>query len=178
LSAAFRSDINGLRAWAVIAVIFYHFSIPLFNGGFVGVDVFFVISGFLMTGIITRGLMSDEKKFSVLHFYMARVRRILPALFVLCFLLLMAAYFLLGAIDFTSLALHVGSSLLFVSNIVYWLEAGYFDVDSFEKWLLHTWSLSVEWQFYLLLPLFLLLLWKIHPSKRCLSVGFIILTLH
>ena len=83
----FRNDINGLRAWAVVAVGFYHFDIPGFSGGFVGVDIFFVISGFLMTGIVVRGL--EKNKFQIFEFYMARALRILPALIVLCTALLL-----------------------------------------------------------------------------------------
>lgn len=172
-AVAFRSDINGLRAWAVLAVIFYHFAIPPFNGGFVGVDVFFVISGFLMTSIICRGLFSEHSQFSLSQFYLSRIRRITPALTFLSAALLFSGACYLTAIDFKTLGLHVLASLMFISNIVYWLESGYFDVDSHEKWLLHTWSLSVEWQFYILLPLFLLLLWKIKPTKLSLQIGII-----
>src|SRR6478609_8608903 len=82
LKSSFRNDINALRAWAVLAVVFYHFGVPGFSGGFVGVDVFFVISGFLMTGIIVRGL--ENKSFSLPEFYFARIRRILPGLAALC----------------------------------------------------------------------------------------------
>ena len=150
----FRSDINGLRAWAVAAVTFYHFGIPGFRGGFVGVDVFFVISGFLMTGIVVSGLERGE--FSILAFYLARARRILPAQIVLCAVLLALGWWLLLPVEYKKLGTQAVFSLAFLSNIKFWLEAGYFDAASHEKWLLHTWSLAVEWQFYLLLPLVLL----------------------
>jgi len=175
----FRSDINGLRAWAVVAVVLYHFGVPGIQGGFVGVDVFFVISGFLMTGIIVNGLersLWGGKSFSLLDFYLARARRIVPALAVLCAVLLVLAWFVLPVADYRQLGIHVAFALAFLSNLKFWHEAGYFDVASHEKWLLHTWSLSAEWQFYLILPLVLMLLWRLWPSRRavvvCLLVGF------
>ncbi|MDV0603710.1 acyltransferase family protein [Raoultella ornithinolytica] len=154
---AFRHDINGLRAWAVFAVVLYHFGVPGFSGGFVGVDVFFVISGFLMTGIIISGL--ERGNFSLWGFYLARARRIIPALLVLCASLLILGWFWLPNAYYRMLAVHVGTAVAFISNFKFWREAGYFDAASHEKWLLHTWSLSVEWQFYILLPLGCLLLW-------------------
>lgn len=154
---AFRHDINGLRAWAVMAVVLYHFGVPGFASGFVGVDVFFVISGFLMTSIIISGL--EQGRFSLWGFYLARARRIIPALLVLCISLLILGWFWLPSIDYKILGTHAATALVFVSNLKFWREAGYFDVASHEKWLLHTWSLSVEWQFYILLPLGCLLLW-------------------
>ncbi|MDO8250235.1 MAG: acyltransferase family protein [Rhodoferax sp.] len=164
-ASGFRSDINGLRAWAVIAVILYHFGVPGISGGFVGVDVFFVISGFLMTGIVVGGLERDAG-FSVWAFYMARARRILPALMVLCVVLLTLGWWLLLPLDYKMLGKHALASLTFLSNILFQREAGYFDAASHEKWLLHTWSLAVEWQFYMLLPLVLLGVWKWRPGRR------------
>lgn len=158
----FRHDINGLRAWAVIAVVLYHFEMPGFDGGFVGVDVFFVISGFLMTSMVYRDLQKGS--FSFLNFWIARARRIMPALLALCAALLLTGWFTLPPIDYRSLASHSVYSLLFISNIEYWLSAGYFDTTSHEKWLLHTWSLSVEWQFYLILPIMLWTTWKMRPG--------------
>ena len=159
----FRTDINGLRAWAVVAVILYHFGVRGFSGGFVGVDIFFVISGFLMTGIVVKGL--EQGRFSLIEFYLARARRILPALLALCAILLALGWLLLMPPDYQMLSTHAIASLLFLSNLKYWDEAGYFDLASHEKWLLHTWSLSVEWQFYLLLPLFLWAAWRLLPGK-------------
>ncbi|MGJ8682401.1 acyltransferase family protein [Paraglaciecola sp.] len=152
----FRADINGLRAIAVIAVVLFHFNQSWLPGGFVGVDVFFVISGFLMTGIIVKGL--EQQIFSVLTFYTNRARRIIPPLAFLCFVLLIFTWFFFTPLDYKTLGKHVLSSLSFVSNIVYWKESGYFDTVSQEKWLLHTWSLSVEWQFYMIYPLLLVCL--------------------
>lgn len=163
----FRGDINGLRAWAVSIVVLYHFGVPGFAGGFVGVDVFFVISGFLMTGIIVKGL--ERHSFSLLGFYMSRARRILPALVVMCAFLLVLGWFILLPTDYKALSSHTVYSLAFLSNIEFWQEAGYFDVASHEKWHLHTWSLAVEWQFYMLLPLFLALVWWLRPSHTVLT---------
>lgn len=171
----FRRDINGLRAWAVVAVMFYHFGVPGFGGGFVGVDVFFVISGFLMTGIVVSGLeRGGGGGFSVLTFYLARARRILPALIVLCAALMTLGWWVLPPLDYKMLGTHVVFSLAFLSNIKFWREAGYFDAASHEKWLLHTWSLAVEWQFYLLLPLALLAVWKLRPGRKSILVVVIV----
>jgi len=152
----FRQDINGLRAIAVLAVILFHFNPAWLPGGFAGVDVFFVISGYLMTSIIYRGLSNDN--LSVLQFYLARGRRIIPALLAPCLLLLVLGWFVFLPLDYAALGKHVAASVSFVSNMVYWKESSYFAAGAHEKWLLHTWSLSVEWQFYLLYPLCLLVL--------------------
>ncbi|TRX58168.1 acyltransferase family protein [Thalassomonas sp. M1454] len=152
----FRKDINGLRAIAVMAVVLFHFNANWLPGGFAGVDVFFVISGFLMTGIIFKGLASDN--FSTWNFYKARARRIVPALAILCIVVMLWGWFFLDPTEYRRLAKHAASSIGFVSNFAYLREAGYFDVASHQKWLLHTWSLSAEWQFYILYPLILVLL--------------------
>ncbi|MES2257181.1 MAG: acyltransferase family protein [Pseudomonadota bacterium] len=159
----FRNDINGLRAWAVLSVILYHFGIPGFKGGFVGVDIFFVISGYLMTGIVVKGL--ERGTFSLTGFYMARAKRIVPALLGLCAVLLALGWFVLLPPEYKTLSSHAIYSMSFLSNIEYWQEAGYFDSASHEKWLLHTWSLSVEWQFYLLLPVVLWAAWRLKPGR-------------
>lgn len=159
----FRKDINGLRAIAVIAVVLFHFNATWMPGGFAGVDVFFVISGFLMTGIIFRGI--EQEHFSILKFYVARANRIIPALAVLCLVLLVFGWFYLNPVDYKALGKHAGCSMSFISNITYWRESGYFDVSSHEKWLLHTWSLSAEWQFYIIYPLVLVAMRKFMSIK-------------
>lgn len=157
----FRTDINGLRALAVIAVVLFHFNpawirIP---GGFAGVDVFFVISGFLMTSIIFRGLANNQ--FSTIQFYIARANRIIPPLMAMCSVLLILGWFYLTPVDYRILGKHIAGSSGFISNIFYFKESGYFDAGSHEKWLLHTWSLSAEWQFYIIYPVVLVILNKI-----------------
>ncbi|HBE9082146.1 acyltransferase family protein [Serratia fonticola] len=172
---AFRHDINGLRAWAVVAVVLFHFGIPGFGGGFVGVDVFFVISGFLMTQIIVNGV--EARKFSIWRFYLARARRIIPALLALCSVLLILGWFFLTTTDYTTLSKHVLTAILFISNVKFWKESGYFDAASHEKWLLHTWSLSVEWQFYVILPIAILFMWRFWKAggvKLAIFAGFIL----
>ena len=169
MNAGFRSDINGLRAWAVMAVVLYHFAVPGLVGGFAGVDVFFVISGFLMTSLVFVGL--ENQRFSLWRFYLARARRIFPALLVVCLVVLAVGWFVLMLDEYQQLGRHVRDSLLFMSNIRYFKESGYFDAASHEKWLLHTWSLSVEWQFYMVLPVLLLLVWKLFPGRRAAFIA-------
>ncbi len=170
---AFRDDINGLRALAVLGVVLFHFGAPVFNGGYVGVDVFFVISGFLMSQIIVSRLCAG--RFGILDFYRARARRIVPALVGLTFALLVFGACAVDPELYATIGRGAVSSLLFVSNIQYYLEAGYFDIGSTSKWLLHTWSLSVEWQFYLVYPLVLAAVWRVRPSRLALAavVGLI-----
>lgn len=152
-TSSFRKEINGLRAIAVISVVLFHFGVFGFSGGFIGVDVFFVISGFLMTSIVMRGL--DNNSFSFFDFYLARARRIIPALFFLTIVLLVIAWFYFSPDDYYNLAREVDRSVLFLSNNYFYKKSGYFDPESHERLLLHTWTLSVEWQFYILYPILL-----------------------
>jgi len=161
-----------LRAIAVIAVVIFHFDATWLPGGFAGVDVFFVISGYLMTKIIFEGI--GKRIFSITDFYKKRAKRIVPALSFLCLIVILFGWFLLIPVEYEILSKHVLSSLSFVSNFIYWNDAGYFSGDSKGEWLLHTWSLSTEWQFYLIYPILNLVLFK-HLSKE--SVGKSILVL-
>lgn len=160
----FRNNINALRALAVIVVVLFHFKVPGFGGGFVGVDVFFVISGFLMTGIIVDGLRRGS--FSLLGFYASRARRIIPALAVLCLVLMLFGFVYLPLDDYRELLRTAKNSLLFTSNLHFAEDGDYFSAPLHENWLLHTWSLSVEMQFYLFYPLLLPLLFRFMGERR------------
>ncbi|EOD6304263.1 TPA: acyltransferase [Proteus mirabilis] len=175
-SKKFRADINGLRAIAVLSVMLFHFNQGLVPGGFAGVDVFFVISGFLMTSIIFRGLESNN--FSLWSFLKARARRIVPALVTVISIVLALGYLFFEPLTYQLVGKHGLSSLLFISNITYANEAGYFDADSFSKLFLHTWSLSVEWQFYIVYPIVLIILSKlfsINTLKKIVVISAIII---
>lgn len=159
----FRRDINALRAIAVLLVVVFHFSPESMPGGFIGVDIFFVISGFLMTAIIIGKL--EKKSFSIFDFYEARFKRIVPALVVMLITLTIFLWNFQFDIEFERYLKHLFASLLFYSNILYWQEAGYFTAVAHENWLLHTWSLSVEWQFYLLYPIILVPIYSFLGKK-------------
>jgi len=151
----YRPDIDGLRAIAVASVILYHLDESFLSGGFVGVDIFFVISGYLITKLIFGEIVSSGG-FSFKNFYLRRVRRLSPALFATMLFCLGVGYFILSPTHLVELSQSLVSAIFSVSNIFFWSVAGYFDSDSSLKPLLHTWSLSVEEQFYLLWPLILL----------------------
>ena len=169
----YREDINGLRAWAVIGVLLFHFSLIGLPGGFAGVDIFFVISGYLMTAIIVTG--HEQGTFSIWKFYMSRIRRILPVLLVLISLLLIFGWFFLPTIDYQELGKESTYSLGFLSNVGFWKSSGYFDSASEEKWLLHTWSLAVEAQFYVVYPLFLMLIWRLFKNLKAITIALFLL---
>ena len=152
----YRPEIDGLRALAVVPVILFHAGFEFFSGGFVGVDVFFVISGYLITTIIIQDI--DKKRFSLVYFYERRARRILPVLYVVVFFTLIASYFILLPEDLVSLGKSAVSIPLFSSNFYFWSERGYFGVANELKPLVHTWSLAVEEQFYIVFPLLLIIL--------------------
>ena len=154
----FRYDINGLRAIAVLAVVVYHFNPEFLTGGFAGVDVFFVISGFLMTKIIFESI--ENNKFNLINFYVARANRIIPTLAIMSLVLIIFGWFYLLPTDYQELGKQLESSSIFFSNQYFSEGGGYFDTAEHTKWLLHTWSLSVEWQFYILYPIFIVILKK------------------
>jgi peptidoglycan/LPS O-acetylase OafA/YrhL len=155
----YRREIDGLRAVAVLPVIFYHAGFAAFQGGFVGVDVFFVISGYLITSLILTDLKAGH--FSLAHFYERRARRILPALFFVTAVCIPVSWFLLIPSDLQDFSQSLAAVGVFSSNIFFWRESGYFDTAASLKPLLHTWSLAVEEQFYLLYPLLVLMAWKL-----------------
>lgn len=149
--------VDGLRALAVLIVIFFHFGISGFSGGYVGVDIFFVISGFLITRILIAEIETTGS-FSFLNFYKRRIRRLFPALIFILSLSTLAALIIFAPENLVQHGGALASAALSVSNILFWFESGYFDSAAHLKPLLHTWSLSVEEQFYLVWPAFLLLL--------------------
>jgi peptidoglycan/LPS O-acetylase OafA/YrhL len=155
----YRKEIDGLRAIAVIPVILFHAGFETFSGGFVGVDVFFVISGYLITTIILADL--NAGRFSLINFYERRARRILPALFFVMLACIPFAWLWLLPVAMKDFSQSLVSVSVFASNIWFWRESGYFDTAAELKPLLHTWSLAVEEQFYVFFPLFLMLIWKL-----------------
>ena len=155
----YRAEIDGLRALAVLPVILFHAGFEWFSGGFVGVDVFFVISGYLITTIIISEL--GEGKFSIVNFYERRARRILPALFFVMAACLPFAWLWLTPNDLKDFGQSLVAVSTFSSNILFWWESGYFDTAAELKPLLHTWSLAVEEQYYILFPIFLILTWRL-----------------
>ena len=167
----YRRELDGLRAIAVLSVIFFHAGFDLFKGGFVGIDIFFVISGYLITRIILSEL--DEDKFSIANFYERRARRILPALFIVLLFSIPLAWSLFLPSDLKEFSQSLISVCLFASNIFFWSNTDYFDTDSEIKPLLHTWSLAVEEQFYILLPIFLLFFWKSGKRWTLVLLGLI-----
>src|SRR5580698_8696375 len=169
----YRPDIDGLRAVAVLPVVFYHYSVPPFSGGFVGVDVFFVISGYLITGLIWNEIRAGS--FSLLDFYERRVRRIFPALFAMLAVTTLASAFLLFPHTLLRFAISLLATAGFVSNFHFWGEAGYWAADSVDKPLLHTWSLAVEEQFYLLFPGLLYLLRSVSSRRMVWVLGGMLL---
>lgn len=162
IASKYRPDIDGLRSVAVLSVLFYHLDISAFSGGFVGVDVFFVISGYLITGLI-KSEYDNTKKFNFFRFYVRRFRRIFPALIVTCLLCLPAAFFLFSPALFSDFFGSLIASLASVSNIYFWSQVSYFDTNAHMKPLLHTWSLSVEEQYYLIAPAFGLMALRAGP---------------
>jgi len=160
----YRPDIDGLRAIAVISVLIYHLQESLLPGGFVGVDIFFVISGYLITKLIFTEL-SSTGTFSFKNFYLRRIRRLFPALFATLLFSLVLAYKLFSPSHLIEFAQSLIASIFSLSNFFFWNQSGYFDSDNFLKPLLHTWSLSVEEQFYLIWPALLLGLFAFKRKK-------------
>ena len=152
----YRQDIDGLRALAVLGVVIFHaFPKSFLGGGYVGVDIFFVISGFLITGILVSD--SEKSNYSILNFYQRRILRIFPALLAVLVTVMIFGYYLLLPDEFSALGKNTAAGALFSSNLSYWMESGYFDTSSAQKPLLHLWSLGVEEQFYIVWPLLIIM---------------------
>ena len=161
ISIRYRPEVDGLRALAVLPVAFYHAEFEFVSGGYVGVDIFFVISGYLITSLILKDLRTES--FSMTNFWMRRIRRILPVSLLVMMTVLAAFYFVYPSSMYMDLAGSVLAQNIFVSNIYFWLGSGYFDPASELKPLLHNWSLSVEEQYYFIFPICLLVLYKWNP---------------
>lgn len=168
LQPKYRADIDGLRAIAILSVVTFHAFPTWMRGGFIGVDIFFVISGFLISTIIFDNL--DSKKFSFIDFYSRRVKRIFPALVLVLFSCLIFGWLLLVPDELNQLGKHIAASASFVSNLILWSEAGYFDNSAETKPLLHLWSLGIEEQFYLLWPFVLWLGWRLRINLLVLTI--------
>lgn len=170
-ASPYRPDIDGLRAIAILAVVIFHASPSALPGGFVGVDIFFVISGYLISGIIFKSIQAGDLDF--LRFYANRVRRIFPALILVLSACLIYGWFTLLAEEFQNLGKHVAGGAGFIENIILFREAGYFDSSSERKPLMHLWSLAIEEQFYLIYPVLLWAVWKMRFSllAAVLAIG-------
>ncbi len=178
-SLRYRSDIDGLRAVAVLGVVIYHAFPQNLAGGFSGVDIFFVISGYLISGILYKG--HREGGFSFREFYVRRIRRLFPALIVMLGLSLAYGWLVLLPDEFEQMGRHIAAGTLFIQNFVFWGESGYFDTAANLKPMLHLWSLAVEEQFYIIFPLVLIVLWKrpkiLLPTMVLLMAGSFIANL-
>lgn len=158
LHPAYRADIDGLRAIAVIAVVAFHAFPGVLPGGFIGVDIFFVISGYLISTIVFSNL--EQSRFSVRDFYVRRIRRIFPALIVVLIASLLFGWYALLPGEFARFGKHVAGGAAFISNFVFLKESGYFDTTAATKPMLHLWSLAIEEQFYLFWPLLVAYVWR------------------
>ncbi len=176
----YRPEIDGLRAIAVMLVVIFHAAPELAPGGYVGVDIFFVISGFLITGIIWEALEANE--FSLGWFYSRRVKRIFPALFLVLLFVCVVGWFMLLPDEYERLGKHIAGGAAFISNLLLWKESGYFDVVAETKPLLHLWSLGIEEQFYIVWPLGLYVLHRLrlnlYPALLVVIILSFALNLH
>ncbi len=169
----YRADIDGLRAIAVLVVIFFHFGIPGLSGGFIGVDIFFVLSGYLIGSIILKQL--QEESFSFVGFYFRRIRRLMPVFAVVMLVSFLLAYWLMLPGELKKFGQSLIAATSYLSNVFFYRETGYFDSGAHLKPLLHTWSLSVEEQFYIIFPFLAWLVFRINRRWILLSMGFLTL---
>ncbi len=170
----YRADIDGLRAIAVLSVVGFHAFPDWIFGGFIGVDIFFVISGFLISGIIFGNL--EKNSFSYIEFYVRRIKRIFPALILVLVLSFAFGWYVLLPDEFRQLVKHEASGSGFISNFTLWFESGYFDNSADTKPLLHLWSLAIEEQFYIIWPLLLGLVWKHKWNFLTLTVSIAVVS--
>lgn len=166
-------DVDGLRALAVALVVLYHGGVPFLSGGFVGVDVFFVISGFVITRLIESELRAGVFSFS--GFYARRIRRLLPAFVLVLSCTAIAAFLVLLPEDLVDFARSALASIAILANVYFWIGTDYFSASSELKPLLHTWSLSIEEQFYIAFPAFLLVVSKLRERARVAVVATVLL---
>ena len=176
MKTSYRPEIDGLRAIAIVPVVLFHFDFAAVSGGFVGVDIFFVISGFLIGGILWNELQ-ETGRISLGRFFMRRIRRLAPAYYVMVFITFVAGWFILLPFEFRELGKEILAATVYFSNVYFWMEAGYFDALAGERTLLHTWSLAVEEQFYLVFPILLILLARARGLIPWVLVGLGILSL-
>ncbi len=174
-TSAFRDDIAALRGLAILLVVLFHVAPVLLPGGFIGVDVFFVISGYLITNLLRRDIVRE--RFSMGHFLLHRARRLLPALGLMLLATAIAGWLVLSPAEYAALGGQIGSSALYASNIWFWRHAGYFSPNATEIPLLHSWSLGVEEQFYLLWPLGLALLMRWRRDRRALVAAALLIAI-
>ncbi len=165
----YRPEVDGLRAVAVVPVILFHAGVTSFYGGFLGVDIFFVISGYLITSLIAEEI--HQGGFSIVNFYERRARRILPALFLIVLFAILVAPFALNPLQMKDFGESLVGISTFSSNIIFWLQSGYFGTASEKSPLLHTWSLAVEEQFYVFFPLLLMFLWAF--AKKLVELALV-----
>lgn len=170
-SIPYRPDIDGLRAIAVLVVVFFHADVPWISGGYVGVDVFFVISGYLITSLIVSA--QDKGKFSLAWFYERRIRRIFPALFVVLLACAIVGWVVMIPGSYKNLGDSILATALFSSNVLFWWRSGYCQTDAESQPLLHTWSLAVEEQFYLGFPLLLMFLKRFGKETLLRIIGIL-----
>ena len=165
----YRAEVDGLRALAIVPVVLFHAGFGAFSGGYIGVDVFFVISGYLITSIILQEIHAGH--FTIAGFYERRARRILPALFLVMLAILPFAWLWMTPHHLKAFAQSLVAATVFAPNIYFFLKSGYFDLDAEEKPLLHTWSLGVEEQYYIVFPLLVLLLLALWHADHDFATG-------
>ena len=165
--------LDGLRALAVILVILFHSGIEIFSGGYIGVDIFFVLSGYLITGIIVKKLKTNSFSFS--EFYAKRIKRLIPPVTIVTIFSLFVGYFLMSPYQFFTLIDQAFNSTILFSNFYLARNSDYFSVSTFENPLMHTWSLSLEEQFYLIFPVFFLIIYYKFKSRIILFLSFFLL---